>query len=319
MNGLAASTRKAYNTAKKRYKEFCTARSIQPVPASEAQLCQFVSYLANDHLAHSTIKCYLSAVRHLHIAEGMGDPGIGSMARLEQVLKGIKSVQARTPSQGRAPRLPITPDLLRSMKQSWKNGGNRWDSAMLWAASTLCFFGFFRAGEITLATEASFEDGAHLTFDDISVDCLKEPQVLKVKLKASKTDPFRVGIDVFIGKTSDDLCPVAAVLDYMAKRGKGPGPFFKFKDGKPLTRARLVKEVKSALTTAGIDCRNYSGHSFRSGAATIAAKQGIGDANNQDARSLEEQCLPVVCEDTKGAVGSYHWALIRTLGSREDM
>lgn len=277
LNGLAASTRKAYDAAKKRYRGFCAIKGVQPPPASEPHLCQFASHLANEHLCHSTIKCYLSAVRHLHIAEGVGDPCISSMTCLEQVLKGIKMVQARSPPPSKPKRLPITPDLLRKMKQSWQ-GGDRQNSSMLWAASTLCFFGFFRAGEITLTTESSFEDGAHLTFDDISVDSLVDPQVLTVKLKASKTDPFRVGIDICVGKTNDSLCPVAAGLAYMAMRGQGPGPLFKFKDGKPLTRARLVTEVRRALSTAGVDCRSYSGHSFRSGAATTAAKQGVGDA-----------------------------------------
>ena len=61
------------------------------IPASEHQLCQFVSYQAEGKLCHSTIKCYLSAVRQMHVAEGYGDPRMSSMARLEQVLKGIKS------------------------------------------------------------------------------------------------------------------------------------------------------------------------------------------------------------------------------------
>lgn len=140
------------------------------------------------------------------------------------------------------------------------------------------FLGFFRSGEITVLSESSFDEGAQLTFRDVTVDCIEDPHVLKVRLKASKTDPFRVGIDIFIGRTNDDVCPVAAVLAYMARRGPGAGPFFKFRDGKPLTRARLVIEVKQALATAGVDCRPYSGHSFRSGAATTAAQQGIGDA-----------------------------------------
>jgi hypothetical protein len=36
--------------------------------------------------------------------------------------------------------------------------------------------------------------------------------------------------------------------------------------------------MKEALISAGVDCSPYSGHSFRSGAATTAAKQGISDA-----------------------------------------
>lgn len=64
----------------------------------------------------------------------------------------------------------------------------------------------------------------------------------------------------------------------MIARKPGPGPLFIFQDGKPLTRPRFVTEVKEALTQAGVDSTCYSGHSFRSGAATTAVKRGLGDA-----------------------------------------
>ena len=74
LHGLAESTRKTYNLAKRRYSEFASKHGFQPLPASEHQLCQFVSYQAEGKLCHSTIKCYLSAVRQMHVAEGYGDP-----------------------------------------------------------------------------------------------------------------------------------------------------------------------------------------------------------------------------------------------------
>ena len=74
------------------------------VSVPEHHLCQFVSYQAEGKLCHSTIKCYLSAARQMHVAEGYGDPCMSSMARLEQVLKGIKSLQART--RGRSSHNP---------------------------------------------------------------------------------------------------------------------------------------------------------------------------------------------------------------------
>ncbi len=74
-----------------------------------------MSCLAIDNLCHNTIKCYLSAVRHLHIADGLGDPGISEMARLEQVLRGIKSMQARGKVKEKQ-RLPISIDLLHKMR-----------------------------------------------------------------------------------------------------------------------------------------------------------------------------------------------------------
>ena len=105
------------------------------------------------------------------------------------------------------------------------------------------------------------------------MDSVEHPQVLRVRLKASKTDPFRVGINVSVGRTDKALCPVSEVLAYMAVRGPGPGPLFQSQNGRFLTRARLMMEVKEAISAAGVDSSPCSGHSFRSGAATTAARQ----------------------------------------------
>ena len=100
------------------YNQFCMKACTTPLPASEYLLCQFVSFLANENLSHSTIKCYLAGVRHLHIAEGFGDPRIRGMARLEQALKGIKSTQAKKRGPNRQTRLPITLGILSKLRRA---------------------------------------------------------------------------------------------------------------------------------------------------------------------------------------------------------
>ena len=87
LNALAPATHKSYGSAQNRYLRFCAKAGFDPVPASE-QLCRFVAQLVKDALAPNSIKLYLSAVRHLHIAMHLPDPKIGEMARLEQVIKG---------------------------------------------------------------------------------------------------------------------------------------------------------------------------------------------------------------------------------------
>ena len=68
------------------------------------------------------------------------------------------------------------------------------------------------------------------------------------------------------------------MLSYMVERGDREGPFFLFGDNRPLTRDCVVNSVKKSLTAAGLDCRLYSGHSFRIGAATTAARHGLQDS-----------------------------------------
>ena len=49
--------------------------------------------------------------------------------------------------------------------------------------------------------------------------------------------------------------------------------------GKNLTRDLFVKHLREAIQAAGIDPTGFSGHSFRSGAATTAANLGVSDAH----------------------------------------
>ena len=245
-SALAPTSQRTYTLAQQRYLQFCTAFGLAPLPAAEHQLCQFASYLVNDKLAHSTIKGYLSAIRHLQIAAGLPDPGISNMPKLEGVVRGIKSTQARAQSS-KCTRLPITPHIIRSIGVVWEAQGLSHDHVMLWAAVTLCFFGFLRSGEVTVPSDAAFDPATHLTFNDISIDDSTNPTLLKLHLKASKSDPFRKGVDIVVGRTNNKLCPVAAVLAYLATRGNGPGFLFKFQDGRLLTKSRFVDAVREAL------------------------------------------------------------------------
>ena len=274
--GVASSTARTYQSAKCRYACFCQAANCQLLPLTEASLSKFVSYLANQKLKHQTIKVYLSALRHLQIPEGLGNPFLpGSFPRLEYILKGIK----HTPSvQSKETRLPITPPILKSLWSVWSSQVNDPDVVMLWAACCLGFFGFMRAGEFTCPTGNQFDPEAILTHMDVAVDQVQSPSVLAVTLKQSKTDPFRVGVRIFMGRTGNLLCPVAAVLAYLAIRPPSPGPLFIFRDGSYLTRDRLVTRLRAGLLQAGIDASRFTGHSFRIGAAITAAQAGIEDA-----------------------------------------
>ena len=113
-------------------------------------------------------------------------------------------------------------------------------------------FGFLRAGEVVVPSDSGYDSCVHLSYGDVRVDA-SSPKYLEVQLKASKTDPFRKGVSVYIGLGSGALCPVSAVLSYMVKRGTAPGPFFWFSDGRFLTRERFVTAVRAALVSAGID------------------------------------------------------------------
>ncbi len=150
-------------------------------------------------------------------------------------------------------------------------------------AACMCFFGCLRAGEALAPDGGEFDPKAHLSFEDVTVDSLKQPEVVWVHIKESKTDRLRKGATVSLGRSRTPMCPVKAILEYMVQRKKGPGPFFRESSGRGLTRKRFVEEVKAALEEAGEDSHSISGHSFRIGAATAAAKCG---ASAQEIKAL---------------------------------
>ena len=87
-----------------------------------------------------------------------------------------------------------------------------------------------------------------------------------------------MGVPILLGRSQGDLCPVAAMLAYLTVRGIDEGPLFRFADGRPLTRQRLVCHLRSVLRSVGVSSERFSGHSFRIGAATTAAACGIEDS-----------------------------------------
>ena len=135
------------------------------------------------------------------------------MARFEQVVKGVKRDQARKLPNQRI-RLPITADLMRQIKSILLKNCMDEDNIMLWAAMCLCF-GFLRAREMTLESESSLDPGADLCYGDLAIDDPEKPSIVRIRIKASKTDPFRKGVDVYLGRTNKELCPLEAILPYL--------------------------------------------------------------------------------------------------------
>ena len=143
-------------------------------------------------------------------------------------------------------------------------------------SSMYVFFGFLRAGEVVVPSASDYDPALHLSHGDVRAENTTTPQYLEIQIKASKTDPFWRGVSIYLGRGSCDLCPVAAVLNYMVQRGSAPGPFFCFVNGNYLTRERFVTAIRTALAAAGINPSHYVGISFWIGAATSETTRRLG-------------------------------------------
>ena len=129
---------------------------------------------------------------------GFGDPGLSFIPRLEYVLKGIKvNLAKRLVTQHTC--LPITPTILRKIRSVLAEESAKYENIMLWAICCTCFFGFLRSGEAITPAGLRYNPGAHLHYGDVSLDSNENPSLVRVSIKASKTDPFRKVVAVYLG------------------------------------------------------------------------------------------------------------------------
>ena len=115
------------------------------------------------------------------------------------------------------------------------------------------FYAFLRSGEFTCTTGNAFDPTLHITPEDIAVDSREKPTMMRIHIKQSKTDQLRQGINVFIGTIDSNICPITAVLSYLTAWGTQSGSLFVWRDGWPLTRAKLVAMLRATLAQAGVD------------------------------------------------------------------
>ena len=107
---------------------------------------------------------------------------------------------------------------------------------------------------------------------------------VKITVRRSKTDQFGEGMIKGLPYFSNEkYCPVTNLKNWLILSKIKTGPIFRrFAKGSILTRHRLTDQsvvliIKDCLKLAGIENQNFSGHSLRSGFATVAAESGADE------------------------------------------
>ena len=227
----------------RQFYSFCSQTGIAPsFPISEDILINFSVCMARS-VQYSTIKNLLSAIKYYHSSHGYA-LNLSAFLRLQLILRGIKCSQGVNSKVWRPITLPILNLFYHLVNVKYTTNK---DSLMVWAAMTLAFFGFLCIGELTC--DSHFNSERHLTFSDLVFMPKSSPKYMLVRLKVSKTDPFRKGQTIVIGRANSNLCPISAMVTYLESRSPFPnsGPLFTFQSGSFLTRGRFTSETMLLL------------------------------------------------------------------------
>jgi len=279
---IAPSTMSAYQSGLQCFVTFLTMSGFicqyDNLPhISEDILIFFVTHChAALRLHWSTIKIYLAGVRYHYLKAGFQNP-LYQTVRLQCILRGIRKQQ--NPVQ--KPRLPITFSLLFQICSMLQQGvfSPHIDSTLR-CMCTLAFFGFLRCGEFTVK---NCSHGVVVTALQVChVRFSPDKSMFVLTLPASKTDPFRLGVDIPI-YANNTLCPVhcmdihLGMLKSRVPHVNASHPLFIDGNGQAFSRDLFISYLRQLLCRLGLQDQLYSGHSFRIGAATSAAAAGIDD------------------------------------------
>jgi site-specific recombinase XerD len=262
----AKNTIRAYKSDFDDFSLFCVQNGFKSLPSEPKIVSLYLTHLSTKDIKMSTLKRRLVSIGVIHKLKGYYLD-----TKHPSIIENLMGIKRRKGSiqKGKKPLLINNLKLLINVIDQDKNN----DIKKL-RDKTIILIGFsggFRRNEIV-----------SLDFDDL--DFVAEG--LKINLKRSKTDQFGEGLVKGLPYfNNSQYCPVLTLKKWIQVSNINSGPLFRrFSKGSKLTNNRLTDQtvallIKKYLKLAGIESKNYSGHSLRSGFATSAAESGVEERN----------------------------------------
>ena len=262
-NSKANNTLRAYKSDFKDFGSFCISHGLKSLPTEPKVVAIYLTHLSKSSKI-STLRRRLVSISMVHKMKGYyldtKHPVI-----IENLL-GIKRVKGSI-QRGKKP-LSIN-DLKAIIKVISEQNINEIIKLRDISIVLIGFGGGFRRSEIT---SINYEDLEFVS------------EGLKITLRKSKTDQFGEGMIKGLPYfENENYCPVNNLKKWLLITNIKSGPIFRrFTKGSKLSDNRLTDQtvvllIKKYLKLANIENTNYSGHSLRSGFATVAAESGADE------------------------------------------
>ena len=257
----AKNTIRAYKSDFKDFGLFCTQNGFKSLPSEPKIISLYLTQLSTKDVKISTIKRRLVSIGVIHKLKGYYLD-----TKHPLILENLMGIKRRKGSiqNGKKPLLINNLKRLINAIDHQKK-----EQIKIFRDRTIILIGFsggFRRNEIV-----------SLDYDDL--DFVEEG--LKINVKRSKTDQFGEGsIKGLPYFENSQYCPVLSIKKWIEISKINSGALFRrFTKGSNLSEKRLTDQtvallIKEYLDLAGINSKNYSGHSLRSGFATTAAEAG---------------------------------------------
>ncbi len=268
LNNLRSSksdnTIRAYRSDFKDFTVFCAKNSLKSLPTDSKIVALYLTYLSSKGVKISTLKRRLASLSVIHKLKGHYLDTKHPI--IIENLMGIKR-KIGIFQQGKK---PILINQLKSIINVIDNEKTKEIKKI--RDKTLILIGFgggFRRTELV-----------SIDYNDVEF----VPEGVKIVVRKSKTDQFGEGMAKGLPYFSNqNYCPVLHLKKWLELSNIKSGPIFRrFSKSFKLSENRLTDQsvallLKNYLNAAGIENKNYSGHSLRSGFATVSAESGADE------------------------------------------
>ena len=260
-NSKANNTVRAYKSDFDDFGLFCAQNGFKSLPSDPKVVSLYLTYLSTKDVKMSTLKRRLVSIGVIHKLKGHYLD-----TKHPSIIENMMGIKRRKGSiqKGKKPLLINNLKILINVidKKNNEEIKKLRDRSII----LIGFSGGFRRNEIV-----------SLDYDDLEF----VQEGLKISLKRSKTDQFGEGLVKGLPYFENSkYCPVISIKKWIEISKISSGAIFRrFIKGSKLSHNRLTDQsvallIKHYLKLAGIESKNYSGHSLRSGFATSAAESG---------------------------------------------
>ena len=260
-NSKAKNTVRAYKSDFNDFSIFCIKNDFKPLPSDPKIVSLYLTHLSTKEAKISTIKRRLVSIGVIHKLKGHYLD-----TKHPAIIENILGIKRRKGSIQKGKKPILINELKLIIKAIDELNRDELNKIRDRTIILIGFSGGFRRNEIV-----------SLDYDDL--DFVTEG--VKINIKKSKTDQFGEGTLKAIPYFDNiKYCPVKSVQKWINIAKISSGPLFRrFVKGSKLSEKRLTDQtvaliIKKYLNLSGIESKNYSGHSLRSGFATTAAESG---------------------------------------------
>jgi site-specific recombinase XerD len=263
-NSKAQNTIRAYKSDFKDFGAFCVKNGFKSLPTEPKIISLYLTHLSIKEAKMSTLKRRLVSIGVIHKLKGHYLD-----TKHPVIIENIMGISRKKGSYQRGKKPILINDLKAIInaidQETIKEIKKKRDKALI----LIGLGGGFRRAEL-------------VSIDHEDIEFV--PEGVKIIIKRSKTDQFGEGLIKALPHFLNKLyCPVLHLKEWLELSNIKSGPVFrKFNKGFNLSEKRLTDQtvaltLKKYLKLAGIENKNYSGHSLRSGFATATAESGADE------------------------------------------